>query len=84
MKANIDVSEENEVLLLQIDRHLTVEIWAETTLFLYFPLQRSEDIIPVKLALKAERTKIQQVNFLRYDLSNTGLYPLSRNFACLY
>lgn len=68
LKANIDVSEENEALLLQTDLHLNVEIWAETTLFLYFLLQGSEDIIPVKLALKAEKTKVQQVNFLGCDL----------------
>lgn len=84
LKANINVSEENEALLLQTDLHLTVEIWAETTPFLYFSLQGSEGPIPVKLALMAERVKIHPVNFLGYDLSNTGLYPLNRNFACLY
>lgn len=44
----------------------------------------SEDPIPVKLTLKVDRTKIKQVNFLGYDLSNTGLYSLNRIFACLY
>lgn len=81
LKSNIGVSEENETLLLETDLYLTVEIWAETTPFLHFPLQGSEDPIPV---LKSERAKIQQVYFLGYDLSNTRLYPLNTNFAHLY
>lgn len=84
LKANINVSGENEALLLQPGLHLTVEIWAETTPFLYFPLQGSEDPMPVKLAIMAEKAKIHQVNFLGYDLPSIGLYPLNRNFACLY
>ena len=84
MKANINISEENEASLVQKDLHLIVEIWSGTTPFLYFPLQGSEDPIPVKLALMAEKPKLHKANFLSYDLFNTRLHPSNRNFASLY
>lgn len=52
--------------------------------FFHFPPQGSEDLIPVKLALMAEKPKLHKANFLSYDLSNTRLLPPNRNFACLY
>lgn len=74
MKTNIDVSEENEALLLQKDLHMTGEIWSSTTQFLYCCPQRSEDPIPVKLALMAEKPKLHKANFLQY---------YNRNLSCL-
>lgn len=81
MKANINVSEENEAPAKGSVPDCGDLVWDHP---IYFSPQGSEDPIPVKMALMAEKPKLHKANFLSYELSSTGLHPSNRNFACLY